>query len=31
MTLRQSIVTCILVLLAYAVVVGWAIAQYFTG
>ena len=31
MTLRQSIVTCVLVLVGYALVVGYAIAQFFTG
>ena len=31
MTLRQSIVTCVLVLVTYGVVMGWAIAQFLTG
>jgi hypothetical protein len=30
-TLRQSIVLCVVVLVVYGLVVGYAIAQYFTG
>ena len=31
MTLRQSIAACIAVLVVYGLVMGYAIAQFFTG